>query len=252
MRTIVIYNNKGGVGKSTACINIIDALRIRGFRTLAVDMDPQANTTSTFNVETDGKCTITDILSKGSEFKITDAIVSTEMGDILPSDYDLNYIKDEIGGARLIVLKQKLDTIKDNYDFCIIDTPPNIGNYTLSALLAADEYILPVSGNSTYAIDGIGNAFKSISDILEVNTTLKYDGLLMTMYDQRKTRSDVKYWKAICERKKDLKPFSRPIRIDSNIGSAQDQKVSMQQKYHNSPASTDYRTIVDEILNLDR
>lgn len=250
MRTIVIFNNKGGVGKTTACINISDALHTRNLRTLVVDMDPQANTTSTFNVTTDGKCTITDVLEKGSSHSIKEAIVSTPMGDIVPSDYELNGIEDAIGGARLNVLKQKLQDISDDYDFCIIDTPPNIGNFTLTALLSADEYILPICGDSDYAIDGISNAFKSIADVLEVNTSLKYDGLLMTSYDKRKTKSDVKNWNLIVESGAQLKPFSRPIRVDANIGDAQRNKVSMQAKFHNSAASTDYRVIADEIINM--
>ena len=228
MRKIVIFNNKGGVGKSTACINLCDALTQMGYRCIAVDMDPQANTTSTFNCETDGKCTITDILAKGSKFKISDAIISTDMGDIVPSDYDLYGQEEAIGGARLTILKDKLSEIDDNYDFCFIDTPPNIGNFTISSLLAADEYIIPVNGDSTYAIDGIKNAFRSIEDILEVNRSLRYDGLLMTRYDQRKTRSDVKYWNIIKESAQQLKPFSTPISVDSNIGNAQDTRTSMQ------------------------
>ncbi len=250
MRTIVIFNNKGGVGKTTACINIADALCNRDYKVLVVDMDPQSNTTSTFNVETDGKCTITDILSKNSTYSLADGIVSTEMGDIIPSDYNLNGIEDGIGGARLMVLKQKLQEVNDKYDFCIIDTPPNIGNFTLAALLSADEYILPICGDSDYAIDGIENAFKSISDILEVNTSLKYDGLLMTSFDKRKTKSDVRNWNLINEIGAPLKPFSRPIRVDSNIGEAQRNKLSMQKRFHNSAASTDYRAIADEIIEM--
>lgn len=250
MRTIVIFNNKGGVGKTTACINISDALHTRNLRTLVVDMDPQANTTSTFNVTTDGKCTITDVLAKGSSHSIKEAIVSTSMGDIVPSDYELNGIEDAIGGARLAVLKQKLQEVSEDYDFCIIDTPPNIGNFTLTALLSADEYILPICGDSDYAIDGIGNAFKSIADVLEVNTSLKYDGLLMTSYDKRKTKSDVRNWNLIVESGAQLKPFSRPIRVDANIGEAQRKKISMQAQFHNSSASTDYRVIADEIINM--
>ncbi len=250
MRTIVIYNNKGGVGKTTSCVNIADALHERKLRTLVVDMDPQANSTSTFNVSTDGVCTITDVIAKGSKYKISDAIVSTDMGDIVPGDYDLNSLESDIGGARLTILKQKLEEVQDNYDFCIIDTPPNIGNFTLSSLLAADEYILPINGGSTYAIDGIKNAFKSIEDILEVNADLQYDGLLMTCYDSRKKKSDVKYWNDIVESAEQLKPFSRPIRVDSKVGDSQENKYSLQKRAYNSPAAIDFRTIADEIINM--
>lgn len=250
MRTIVIFNNKGGVGKTTACINISDALHSKGFRTLVTDLDPQANTTSTFGVDTDGKCSITDVLSKGSNHSIKEAIVSTSMGDIVPSDYDLNAIEKDIGGPRLALLGKKIQEVSNDYDFCIIDTPPNIGNFTLSALLCADEYILPICGDSDYAIDGIGNAFRSIADVLEINTTLKYDGLLMTKMDRRKTRSDVKNWNIIQESGSHLKPFSRPISVDANIGEAQRNKCSMQLKFPNSPASIDYRVIADEIINM--
>ena len=247
-RIIVIYNNKGGVGKTTTTINLADALHLRGFKTLVIDMDPQANTTFTFGVNTDGIATMTNVLDD-NDLSIDEVIVKTNMGDIAPTDFEMNGLSEELSGVKLGLLKNKVEEIKENYDFILIDTPPNLGAFTLSALLTGNEYIIAISGD-TFAMKGIQNAFTGISQVMRINKSLKYDGILMTAYDSRRKTKDVAYWVEIVETADNLKPFSRPIRVDSNVGKAQESRVSLQEKFHNSPAAVDYRQIADEIIMM--
>lgn len=245
-RTVVVYNNKGGVGKTTTTINLGDALHLRGYKTLVIDMDPQANTTSTFGVKTGGIATMTDVLGD-SDLPLKDVIVHTNMGDIAPTDFQMNGLANDLAGVKLSLLGLKISEVKDEYDFILIDTPPNLGSFTLSALLAGDEYIIAISGTS-YAMEGIQNAFAGIKQVLRINKTLKYDGIIMTGYDSRRKTKDVAYWLEIIDTAEKLRPFSRPIRVDAAVGRSQEEKVSLQEKYHNSPAAVDYRQIADELL----
>ena len=246
-RVIVIYNNKGGVGKTTTTINIADALNIRGFKTLVIDMDPQANTTYTFGLDTNGIATMTDVLGE-NDLDLKDVIKRTSISDIAPSDFEMNGLSEELAGVKLGLLGIKIAELEDFYDFIIIDTPPNLGSFTLSALLCGAEYIIVISGD-TFAMKGIQNAFTGINQIMRINKKLKYDGILMTAYDSRRKTKDVAYWLDIIEAAENLRPFSRPIRVDANIGKAQENRVSMQEKYHNSPAAVDYRQIAQEIID---
>lgn len=247
-RILVIYNNKGGVGKTTTTINIADALTKRGYKTLVIDMDPQANTTFTFGVETNGLATMTDVLGD-NDLKIEDVIVETSMGYIAPTDFEMNGLSEELAGVKLNLLSIKISEIEEHFDFILIDTPPNLGSFTLSSLLAGTEYIIAISGD-TFAMKGIQNAFTGISQVMRINKTLRYDGLLMTAYDARRKSKDVAYWMQIVESAENLKPFSRPIRVDAAVGKAQENRLSMQDKFHNSPAATDYRQIADELIKM--
>lgn len=246
-RIIVIYNNKGGVGKTTTTINLADALHIRGYKTLVVDMDPQANTTFTFGIDTDGIATMTDVLNE-NDLKVSEVICNTSMGDIAPTDFEMNGLAEDLAGVNLNLLGIKLSELEDAYDFILIDTPPNLGSFTLSALLAANEYIITISGD-TFAMKGIQNAFTGINQVMRINKRLSYDGILMTGYDSRRKNKDVAYWLEIVDAAENLKPFSRPIRVDANVGKAQENRLSMQERFHNSPAAVDYRQIADELLS---
>ena len=97
-------------------------------------------------------------------------------------------------------------------------------------------------------MQGIKNAFTGISQVMRVNKKLKYDGILMTGYDSRRKTKDVAYWLEIVEAADTLNPFSRPIRVDASVGKAQEERVSLQAKYHNSPAAVDYRQIAQELI----
>ena len=134
MRTIAVTNQKGGVGKSTTALCLADGLNHLGYKCLLLDLDPQCNTTSTRIESTEDIATIYDVLDDAVD--INDAIVKTQMGDILPGDKLLPTIESKLNAKidRYSILKKKLPLIKENYDFVIIDTPPNLGLYMLNAV----------------------------------------------------------------------------------------------------------------------
>ena len=247
MRTIILCNQKGGVGKTTAALGIAGALQASKHKVLFVDLDSQANSTYVYNIE-NIECTVTDILRKYDKYDVHEAIYHTEKGDIIPSDKELAALETELltSANGIWRLKKHLAKVQDEYEFCIIDSPPNLGALSMSGLIAATEYIIPVIGTQ-FAIDGLSKMFETINDVLEVHPDLKYDGILMTEYDMRKN-DDKEVWQQL-KNNKDLKAFSIPIRTCSKVSQAQGKAMSLQHpKYAKTEAAEDYRTIAKEIV----
>ena len=143
-KTIAIVNQKGGVGKTTTCVNLAAALKNLGCRVLVCDFDPQANTTSGFGVDKTVSPNIYDVLLNGSE--TPKAVQSTPYGDVIPSNKALAGATVEMIALehREYRLKDALDTVSDNYDYVFIDCPPSMELLTLNALCAADTVLVPV------------------------------------------------------------------------------------------------------------
>lgn len=251
MRTIILCNQKGGVGKTTAALGIADALRAEKKKVIFVDLDPQANATYVHNVK-DIDCTITDLLNKNKKYEIHEAIYHSENGDIIPADKELSNLELELLNSPngLVRLKKHLENIKEEYDFCIIDSPPNLGVLSMSGLVAADEYIIPVVGTQ-FAIDGLEKMFSTINEVLDIHPELQFGGILMTNYDARLS-DDKEVWNEL-KQSKDLKTYSIPIRTCSAVKSSQRMAVSLQSpKFQKTTAAQDYRIIGKEICKRRR
>ena len=151
-KTIAIVNQKGGVGKTTTCVNLAAALTEAGQRILLCDFDPQANSTSGMGVDKTVSKGIYDALI--GEVPVEDALVHTKYGDVLPSNKALAGAGIELIGMerREFLLRDALDKVKDRYDFLFIDCPPSLELLTLNALCAADAILVPMQGEY-YALE---------------------------------------------------------------------------------------------------
>ena len=143
-KTIAIVNQKGGVGKTTTCVNLAAALGQQGHKVLVCDFDPQGNATSGFGVDKSHSPSVYDVLLGNAP--MSKAIVSTTWADVVPSNKALSGATVELIGMdrREYRLKDALEEVKDNYDYIFIDCPPSLELLTLDSLCAADTLLVPV------------------------------------------------------------------------------------------------------------
>ena len=185
-KVIAVANQKGGVGKTTTCINLCAALTDRGARVLLCDMDPQGNSTSGMGVDKNKAApNIYNVLIEGID--AAGVIVKTKHGDVLPSNKILSGAGVELvtTQSREFVLKNVLANIRDKYDYVLIDCPPSLEMLTLNSLCAADTVLIPVQCEY-FALEGLSDLMTTIRMIKKaLNPALDIEGVLLTMYDAR-------------------------------------------------------------------
>ncbi len=212
MKVISIFNQKGGVGKTTSVVNLAVALNYLDKKVLVVDIDPQANTTTglgldKYNIEN----SLYELFYAGEEYKITEGveetvqtiteeklvvevdiekyITTTKSGvDLIPSEAALSGLEVELVALDAIERTQQLKSIIeliDNYDYVLIDCPPSLGLLSINALCASDSIIIPVQ-TEYYALEGISELMNTFNLVKkQLNQDLEIEGVLLTMFDKR-------------------------------------------------------------------
>ena len=187
-RVIAIANQKGGVGKTTTAINLSASLAESGKKVLLIDMDPQGNSTSGLGIEKDEKeYTIYELLL--GECSIEDCLSESICKDLIvvPSNINLAAVEIELIGTdgKEFILRDSVSSIKDKYDFILIDCPPSLNVLTINAMCTADTVLVPIQCEY-YALEGLSQLMHTIELVKErLNPDLEIEGVVFTMYDAR-------------------------------------------------------------------
>lgn len=191
-KVISIANQKGGVGKTTTTVNLGTILARKGKKVLLIDADPQGNATSGLGVEKEVEFSTYDVLVNETEMK--DAIQDTMIKNlkICPSNMNLAGAEVELVSmmSREQRLKEKLEEIKDKFDYVLIDCPPSLGLITLNSFTASDSVLIPVQCEY-FALEGLGQLLNTINLVKKhLNKNIQIEGALLTMYDIRTNLSN--------------------------------------------------------------
>ena len=191
-KVISVANQKGGVGKTTTTVNLSTILAKKGKKVLLIDADPQGNATSGLGVEKDVEFSTYDVLVNDTEVvkTIQDTIIKNLK--VCPSNINLAGAEVELVSmmSREQRLKEKLEVIKDKFDYIFIDCPPSLGLVTLNSFTASDSVLIPVQCEY-YALEGLGQLLNTINLVKKhLNKNIKIEGALLTMYDIRTNLSN--------------------------------------------------------------
>ena len=250
MKTITLSNQKGGVAKTTTSGALASGLSLRGYKVIAIDLDPQCNLSlgSGANI-LDMKVTLYDVF-KGSA-QIRDLITETNLGyDLITGGLTLaGADMDFTQTGREYMLREALEGIREDYDFCVIDTPPTLGILTVNALTASDSVVIPVTAD-LFALQGLTQLNLLLKRVKKYsNKDLKISGLLITRHDDRTNVS-----KALRDQiqqtaeRLGTKVFSKPIRNSVAVRESQVLQSDLFTEAPKANATQDYTCFIDELL----
>jgi chromosome partitioning protein len=210
-RFVAVANEKGGVGKTAVVINLGAALSALGKRVLIVDMDPQHNAGSGLGIEADNESlTVYDLITEPGQYEAADAVLPTKWKNLylIASHVDLAGAEVELVDAegRENRLKTAIDSLKNNYDVVLMDTPPSLSLLTINVFAACRDVLVPCQ-TQPYAFRALADLFDTIEAVQEeINPGIRIEGLVPTFYDQRTRVSNM-----ILERLKEDQRYSQML-----------------------------------------
>ena len=252
-RTIAIANQKGGVGKTTTAINLSACLAEKGKKVLAVDFDPQGNTTSGLGIDKNSlNITIYEMMI--GEAEIEECIKKSVVKDldVLPSNVNLAGAEIELIGVeeKEYILRDQIEKIKDKYDYIIIDCPPSLNTLTVNAMTTADTVLVPIQCEY-YALEGLTQLIHTINLVKErLNPELEIEGVVFTMYDARTNLS----LQVVENVKQNLKQTIYKSIIPRNVRLAEAPSHGMPINLYDpkSAGAEGYRDLADEVLEREQ
>lgn len=187
-KVISIFNQKGGVGKTTTAINLSAGLGKLGKKIILIDIDPQGNSTSGLGIDKDeAQPIIYDVLAKNIDIRESIRDTSAENVKIIPSNNELAGLEIELAreGNWEKILKDRLEDIRDDFDYIFIDCPPSLGILSVIGLVASDSVIIPIQCEY-YALEGVSQLFETIKLVKKgLNPDLEVEGVVLSMFDGR-------------------------------------------------------------------
>lgn len=251
-RVIAITNQKGGVAKTTTAVCLASGLAMKGKKALLIDTDPQYNATDTYRAQVSGVATLYDVMI--NDYNALDAIQHTDAGDIIAGDPQLNAAARKLpdGFKKYYVLSKAIEPLRDVYDYIILDTPPQIGDWLYNALVASDCCIVPVSPDR-YAFQGLNDLADTIADIQSQKPCFRISGLLLVRTNNQRalSKESMESLPEVCKAL-NTKCYSTKIRDAEAVKKSQAARMTLFQ-YENEVhrrqlVGTDYRNFINEIL----
>lgn len=249
-KTVAIFNQKGGVGKTTTAINLSYALAKMGQRVLAVDMDAQSNLSSglleDYNEDTSAIYTV--LTDKTKDIRSLIKRTKLDKLHVLDSSTDIAGLEIELARQDdwKELLRERLDEVKDDYDFIFIDSPPSLGILSIMSLSAAESVIIPIQAEY-YALEGVSKLIKTVELVREnYNHSLSIEGVLITMFDSRNNLhtevfSEVKnFFKS--------KLYDAIIYRNIRLAEAPSYSMSIFEYDNNSKGAENYMNLAEEFL----
>ena len=250
MKTIIVANQKGGIGKTTTATAVASILNAKGYKTLLIDADQQGNSSDTYRAAIEGSATLFDVLLDEERISLEEAIQHTESGDIVASDPLLRKADEILNGdpEGLYRFQDALDELI-GYDFVIVDTAPSLNSILYNCLVAADDVLIPVTADR-YGLQGLSQLNDTINAIKRrQNRNLKIIGLLLIKYNKRTLLSrEVKVSLGEIAKSMHTKVFETTIRESTKAREAQAVRETLIHYDAKSTTAQDYSSFVDELL----
>ena len=251
MKTIVVFNQKGGVGKTSTVVNLMAELKLKGLNVLGIDLDAQANLTA-FNQIVNPDKTIREVLIGACT--MAEAIRACRYGDVLPSDTSLQneLMRFASMPAFVIRLRELLKTVNGKYDYVLIDCPPVVNQVTAAALVAADGVIVPAEAEYFSAV-GIKMIADTVNQVKPLNEHIKVMGVLLVKYQPRRTltRELERLLQGQIKALLNCELLKSHIRFTVDIPASQASGTSVRDFKQGSKATADYADLANEILSKE-